>query len=207
SGGVLRHLRGALGGGHHPTHRELGRRAGGVHGTGPLGGGLRLLLGGRHPLLRAPRRRRPPLCAGHRGCPHRRAKGARGDLRRLQGVDGVLGSSRFWVRWHTSTGLEQMLVASNVLDTTPWNICAEWVTPFQPEFSGETKYVGSNIPGVASNKTPYSEMQLQKYDNSWTTNLPTFLAICPWPVRYSRSAISVNNAFNIWTNTETGGSL
>lgn len=115
------------------------------------------------------------------------------------------GTTRFRVRYQASTGFEQMLEASQVISSTPWSIFLEWASPYSNEFSGETKYVGSNIPGVASDKTSFSTMQVQLFEgDSWTDNLPNnFLRICPFPERYLRSGIN-NNGFNLWTGSGSG---
>ena len=130
--------------------------------------------------------------------------------RHIHTEDGckTFGSNRYWVQYIPSTGFERMNVDSTVLDTTPWDIYVEWAAhlPFEPEFSGETKYIGSDIPGTSSNTTTLGSLQVQQFSDAWSSTLPSFLSICPWPVRYVRTGLS-GNAFQIYSTTSTSTNL
>lgn len=91
-----------------------------------------------------------------------------------------------------------MNVDTTIMDTTPFNPYSTWQPgtygPFLTEFSGETKYLGTDMP--TSN---FSTMQVQQFNDAFTNTLPTEYDICPWPSRYVKSAIS-GNSFGIQTS-------
>jgi hypothetical protein len=128
--------------------------------------------------------------------------------RHIKTADGCRTGSAgdFTVAYNPSTGYEQMKAGSTGLDTTPWDVYSVWTLPFVPEVSGETKYIGTDIPGTSSNPTTISHINLQKYsDDSWTTDsgtLPSWSGICRWPVRYARTAIS-SHAYSFYTKSSS----
>jgi hypothetical protein len=78
--------------------------------------------------------------------------------------------------------------------------------PLVPQFAAETKYIDSNVPGTSTDVTTFSTLKVQKYDDSFTTTLPSFGEGCPWPVRYARSALS-GGSFDVYTKNTTSTSL
>lgn len=121
------------------------------------------------------------------------------------------GSTLFTVKYNPSTGYEDMLEGSTNLGTSPFSIYSAWSTStnFVPELSGESKYIGTDIPGTPTDPTAVTNIQLQKFDDSWSSlsaSLPAFSDICPWPVRYFRTSVS-SHAFYFDSESTTSTSL
>ena len=124
--------------------------------------------------------------------------------------------SDFSVVWGRSGVANESLIAGSpssgtVLGSTPWDPFAAWSSAgnFEPEISSETKYIGSDVPGTSADPTNITSVELQNFDNSWTTStqtLPSMNDICPWPVRYSKSNFG-GHAFSFYSTTSTSTSL
>lgn len=124
------------------------------------------------------------------------------DIKTSLGCVGSNTSNQYWVQYVASAnggaGGIRINVDTRTLATTPWNPYSYWgpytYGPFFTEFAAETKYLGSNVP--TSN---FSSMQVQQFNDAWTTTLPTMYSLCPWPVRYIRGTYS-NRFFAIQTS-------
>lgn len=89
-GGVLRLRRRLVCVGHHPAHQAMAGRPASLRRAPARRPGLRVHLGGRHPLQRPPGGG-TPVRPGHRGRAGRRDQGAGGHHRRPSGVGRQLG--------------------------------------------------------------------------------------------------------------------
>jgi GrpB protein len=119
-------------------------------------------------------------------------------------------TEQFWVTYQNTSGLENLNIDSTNVSNTPFDIYSAWSghTPFEPEFSGETKYVGSDMPGTPTQTVVGSTLLVQQFNDAFTASLPTFVNICHWPQRYARSGI-LSNAMSFFTyaNEATNAAL
>lgn len=114
------------------------------------------------------------------------------------------------VSYNPDTGYEDMSVAGSTLRSSGFDIYTEWTTqPYTAEVSAEGIYYQDEIPGTASNVTNVYDINLQRFDDSWTTDsngLPNYGEICPAPHIYAKSSIdSSTHSFFFFTDTSRSG--
>lgn len=105
------------------------------------------------------------------------------------------GQNQYWVQY--INGALRMNVDVTIMAVTPWNPYTYWnlnYGPWHTEFDSETKYLGSDVPTTA-----FNAMEVQQFNDSWTTTLPAMYSSCPWPDRYNRTGTVVNDSFDIAT--------
>lgn len=114
------------------------------------------------------------------------------------------GSSyKYWQQsiYNSSAGQWQIRdnVNSTVLLQTNFNTFSYWNEPFSVQWSGETDYAQSDVPGSSSATAKFSNMQVQRYsDDGWQSGLRALGAFTDTSSRYHRSSVS-SNSFSIWT--------
>jgi hypothetical protein len=107
--------------------------------------------------------------------------------------------------WSGGCGCIVMSIDGTEVTQTNFNPFAVWYAgpngdQFSPQFSGETTYTASDIPGVPSAKTAFSAMGAQQFSNDSLGNMPcTLTSVNNNPSRWAKSASSCT-AFNIWTS-------
>ncbi len=103
---------------------------------------------------------------------------------------------------NAGTGGLRLNVDTTIMNITPWNPNSAWIPglygPFWTELMGEAKYVGSDVP-----TTTFASVQVQKANLAFTSTLPVRYNVCPWPVRYLKTAFPANS-FAIQTSGASG---
>lgn len=107
-------------------------------------------------------------------------------------------SHMYWQEWKGSCNC----VLSNVDVTTflysSFNPKAIWTIPFLIQFSGETSYLQSDMPGTAFQPGDWRALQAQQYDGNWVSVPCYLLGFNDNPSRWGRGADSCSH-FWIWT--------
>jgi hypothetical protein len=107
--------------------------------------------------------------------------------------------------WSNGCGCIVMSIDGAEVTQTNFNPYADWYAgpngdQFSPQFSGETTYTASDIPGVPSSKTAFSALGAQQFSNNALNSMPcTMTYINSNPSRWAHSASSCT-AFDIWTS-------
>lgn len=103
---------------------------------------------------------------------------------------------------NASDGLIKMYAGSSgAADVTTFNPSGDWRSAWQGTFSAETHETASDIVGVQSNHTKFSE--IQRYNGSGWVNVTSFADIADATTRYHKT--SLNQAsdgsyyFGVWT--------
>jgi hypothetical protein len=113
----------------------------------------------------------------------------------------------FTVRYNPSTTHEEMDNGARVVRATTWNPYAYWQQNFVPEVSGEGLFLQDAIAGTLGDPTNVTNIHMQRYDDSFTTNsitLPHFVDICPWPFKYDKTGIGAHQFQNWYDNGQAG---
>ncbi|MGH2828885.1 MAG: hypothetical protein ACRDJM_00215, partial [Actinomycetota bacterium] len=99
---------------------------------------------------------------------------------------------------------EQALIGVTPITSTWWSPFSYWEAPFVPDWAAETYWSESDIVGEAGTEEEFSQMRLQKWDNTWTSvgQMATPGATHP------RAAIGglLNDRFFMWCNELCEGS-
>lgn len=110
---------------------------------------------------------------------------------------------QYWVQYRS--GQLYMNVDVTVMDITPFNPYTYWkwgtYGPFQTQFTTETKYITTDIAASI-----FQQMQVQRYNDTWTWALPIMYSACPWPTRYIKWSTITNNSFALQTSGSSLGS-
>jgi hypothetical protein len=85
---------------------------------------------------------------------------------------GVCTSSnenhQVWQQYIPSNGHLRSNIDTTVFLESSWSPVGIWPTPWQANFLGETHYGESDVPGLTSNPTDFTQMQVQRYsDDLW----------------------------------------
>jgi hypothetical protein len=112
----------------------------------------------------------------------------------------TVGSThQFWMPWDPNNhGYFDFNIDNINFGATAWNAYFVFDQPFVPQLGGETTYFTSEVNGTPTQTVVGSSTLLQKYDDTFTSSLPTFGSGCRWPQRYARSGMSAN-AFSFFT--------
>jgi hypothetical protein len=108
--------------------------------------------------------------------------------------------------WNGSCACIQMTIDGALVTQTNFNPFAVWYAgpngnQFSPQFSGETTYKESDIPGVSSSKTRIYALGAQRYDDDVLASMPCTLSyINSNTARWTHSAASCTD-FSIWTSS------
>lgn len=96
------------------------------------------------------------------------------------------------------SGVLRMNVDVTIMAQTTWDPYVYWnfskYGPWSTGFNAESKYLATDIA-----VSHFGSMQVQRYDDTWTSSLPPMYNSCPWPQRYINNGIS-NNAFGLQTS-------
>lgn len=89
------------------------------------------------------------------------------------------------------------------MSTTNFDILGTFMTPYSPQFYGETRYRESNVPGSASAPTQYTEMSVQRFsDDQWQAGVSGLAVrndyLGHWG--YVGTGCGIYHCQNIWTN-------
>ena len=125
-----------------------------------------------------------------------------------RGAINMGGINRYWVQfvgdWR-SNAWYRLNIDSTIIGETPWNPYAVNGLNIgndgaRAQFSGETKYQGSDMPGTQSVPALFQGLELQRNDGpgTWTTAMPTFYGAGPGGYRYGFQR-DTTRSFKIWT--------
>ncbi len=104
--------------------------------------------------------------------------------------------------YNAANGTIESSIDGQVFAVTNFNPFQTWNTApngsLSPQFSGETTYNESDVPGVSSSQTAFSALGAQSYIGDSLVSMPCELTYNNKNPRWSHSASSCI-AFNIWT--------
>jgi hypothetical protein len=105
----------------------------------------------------------------------------------------------FHVLWHQNCECEVLTIDSTTWSTTTWDPFARWQTPFIPEYSEETAFLETDVPGYSNARTLYTSMGIQGYDNV-NRLIPCVLGVTNAnPIRWAHHGISCTSV-ELWTS-------
>lgn len=115
------------------------------------------------------------------------------------------GDNQFWVQWVPDNGGQLRLnIDLTTMTTTPWNPYADSALgpaihgPMRVEWTGETKYDGSDMPGTNSVRAYTYGLQVQQFNDSFSSNLPSLFGVIPGGFRYGFNRPTIHS-YEIWT--------
>jgi hypothetical protein len=126
----------------------------------------------------------------------------------FRGFSGTVADGeehRYWENYEPLCTCEQMIVDLTVMASTPWSPFTVWMTPFSPQWFGETKYCESDVPGAPGVDARYSELGVQNQsDDAFTGSLPGLGSLAYCAPRYGQNVPApqpgLGTVFDIWTN-------
>ena len=119
------------------------------------------------------------------------------------GCSTVGETHRYWqqllytgVQWRVRSNIDLTVIRESA-----FNPVADWTGPYWVQFSSETYYVESHVPGSPGSKQDSSNMQVQRWsDNAWVTACgnSNLGAGNDNPARWDQDALSCNH-MRSWT--------
>lgn len=98
---------------------------------------------------------------------------------------------------------ERNIIDGVVMSVTPFSPFAEWSLPFSDQFSGETLYKASNMPGLTGSLANFDQLMVQRIsDDQFQATMPLLQSYNDYPTHYGLNGVngcSGYACFDIWT--------
>lgn len=103
------------------------------------------------------------------------------------------------VVYSKSANVIRMVLNGDIKDRTDLDPLLAWFTPFVSQLFGETWHAESDVPGTASDRVRFGQVQKMRWDGTWVDDDDLWLPE-PDVWRYHAEWVNRPTRFEIWTH-------